>query len=383
MSKAELDISGVIGWDVSEYSVKQNLKNMPTDVEQIDVYMNSPGGFIDDGFGIYAALKKHDATVNVHIVGAAYSMASVIAMAGDTVTIEDTGMIMIHSPASGIVGQADEMRKEADVLDKYEHRLLNGYKRRDLNMTEKELKKAVKNETWYTADEALEAGLVDEITDNYSSQRGKEGPTDSEIKWLRMAGFKHMPPNLAEVCGMNFPALSNNMGTFILPHTNQPNSGPAADLTITTTTGTTMTNDVKPEADHKAEIKAAVEANDQKWVSLLSHPNASNTDAVVKIAALDISAEQAATMMDLVAAGEDKPEAKTEPQVDESEKQAEKERAERSAQLEKSFNEFMAKSDLESVNKNAATDHIESNNNKETEETAEEIMARLAKRELA
>lgn len=381
MSKSEIDIAGVIGWDVTENIVKGKLRDLPKNVEDIDVFINSPGGYIDDGFGIYAALKNHDANVHVHIVSAAYSMASVIAMAGDTVTIENTGMMMVHSPASGVVGQADDMRKEADVLDKYEQRLLNGYKRRDLNISNKDLKRAVKNETWYTAEEALQAGFVDEITDNYSRETKKDGPTDSEIKWLRMAGFKHMPPSIAEICNMNFPAMSNMV---YIPNCDLQTiaSGTAAE-TITTTTGTKMSKELKPEADHEAELKAAVEANDKKWVTLLSHPNASNTKALIKVAALDISLEEAATMMDLVATAKADEGAKATAEQDNAESEADKERAKRSAELERSFKEFMAKNELDNVNKNAANDGVENDKDDDKEETAEEIMARLAKRELA
>ncbi len=341
MNKGTIDIEGVIGWEVTARNVKRELKDMG-DVDEIDVFMNSPGGYIDDGFGTFTALKNHPAKINMHITGMAASMGSVIAMAGDTVTIEPTGMMMIHPPASIAWGTAVEMRKEADVLDKYESRLITAYKRRDLNISEDDLKEAVADETWYTAQEALDAGFVDSITD------GQEEPaeaTNAALEWLRVAKYKNAPEEIANKIKTN-RAKSNKLKQDLIL-----NDGSA----VKTTEGTEMTKEVDVSAaDIEAQVSAAVEANDEKWKALLSHENASNTNAVMEIAAMNLDAEKSAKMMGLVAKSEAAVvEAAETDEVEEKEATGEKEVLNTIAAK---FEALLANSDVNAVNKNASTD---------------------------
>lgn len=374
-----IDISGVIGWDVTAQDVKRQLRNIG-EVDEIDVHLDSLGGYIDDGFGIYSALKNSSAKINIHITGMAASMASVIAMTGDTVTIEDIGMMMIHSPASGVIGGAVEMRKEADVLDKYEERLIKAYHRRDLNITDKQLENAVKNETWYTSDQALDAGFVDKIEDG---QRETSGPTDNTINWLRIAGFKNAPRSiqqLAETSGLKSNVLTGRL--------NNSTVGSADE-----TKGNKMTDKVNTvsEADHKAAVEAAVEANDKKWKALLSHENSGNTQALIDIAEMDLDAEKSAKLMDNVAKPAaivieaEKEKEKEADKETEAEKEKEKELAEAKAkadsELAAKFVEFMANSEVNRTNKSAASDGKAEENKKQ--ESPEEVMARLNKIEVA
>lgn len=131
----------------------------------IVVRLNSPGGSIDDGVAIYNMLKAHPAAVRVEILGAAYSIASVIALAGDEIHMAENAMFMIHDPASIVWGSADEMRKEADVLDKYKKNIVETYSART-GKDEKEIVKAMAEETWYTAKEAKAAGFVTHVMEN-------------------------------------------------------------------------------------------------------------------------------------------------------------------------------------------------------------------------
>lgn len=134
------------------------------DVDSIDVRINSVGGSVIDGHGIYSQLAKHKATVNVHIDGFALSAASYIAMAGDTITIADNGLMMIHNPAGIAFGEAKDMRKTADVLDKMRDSIVAIYAKRT-GKDKEELNKLMDAETWMTASEAVEAGFADKVGD--------------------------------------------------------------------------------------------------------------------------------------------------------------------------------------------------------------------------
>ena len=87
-------------------------------VRQINLHIHSPGGDVFDGIAIYNLLKNHPANKTVYIDGLAASMASVIAMAGDEVIMPENAMLMIHKPWGIQGGDAEELRKYADLLDK-------------------------------------------------------------------------------------------------------------------------------------------------------------------------------------------------------------------------------------------------------------------------
>jgi len=130
------------------------------DVEEINLHIDSPGGSVFQGNAIYTALKNHPARVNVFIDGLAASIASVIAMAGDSIEIAHGAMMMIHKPTVLMWGNADELRKEADVLDMMQKSIVETYVAR----TGKEFDEidAWCDETkWFNADEAVEYGFAD------------------------------------------------------------------------------------------------------------------------------------------------------------------------------------------------------------------------------
>lgn len=132
--------------------------------DEILLHLNSPGGDVFDGIAIYNILKQNQAKTTVSIEGIAASIASVIAMAGDKINIAANAMMMIH-PAWGLaIGNAEEMRKTADMLDKVDASILTTYVNRT-GKDEKEIWQLMEAETWMTAQDALEKGFVDEITD--------------------------------------------------------------------------------------------------------------------------------------------------------------------------------------------------------------------------
>lgn len=161
------DITSMKWWDedVTPQDIKKALDEMG-DVTKVKVSVNSYGGECDAGILIYNILddyrKRKNISIDVTIDGVAASMGGVIAMVGDKVTMHDNAILMLHKPIGIALGNSDEMRKQADVLDKYEQRLINIFMSR-FKGTEDELKEIISAETWYLADEAKERGFVDEV----------------------------------------------------------------------------------------------------------------------------------------------------------------------------------------------------------------------------
>lgn len=161
------DITSMKWWDedVTPQDIKKALNEMG-DVTKVKVSVNSYGGECDAGILIYNILddyrKRKNISIDVTIDGVAASMGGVIAMVGDKVTMHDNAILMLHKPMGVALGNSDEMRKQADVLDKYEQRLINIFMSR-FKGTEDELKEIISAETWYLADEAKERGFVDEV----------------------------------------------------------------------------------------------------------------------------------------------------------------------------------------------------------------------------
>lgn len=147
-------------WGVSAQSVVDQIRAM--DAPEINVRINCRGGMVFEGIAIYNALRLHKASVHISIEGLAASIASVIAMAGDTVTIAENAMMMIHNPYGWATGDAEAMRKTAEVMDKIADSIAVSYTARTGKGIE-ELKALMDAETWFTAQEALDMGLVDQI----------------------------------------------------------------------------------------------------------------------------------------------------------------------------------------------------------------------------
>jgi ATP-dependent Clp endopeptidase proteolytic subunit ClpP len=130
--------------------------------KKINLRINSPGGSVFDGLAIFNFLKEQDVTVQVD--GLAASIASIIAMAGKEVRIASNGFLMIHNPWGGAMGDSEEMRQTADLLDKIRDSLVGTYAKKT-GKDEETIKRWMDEETWFSAEEAKEHGFVDTITD--------------------------------------------------------------------------------------------------------------------------------------------------------------------------------------------------------------------------
>ena len=162
MSEVEISIyDNIGGFGITANEFIDELKEIGDDVDTINVRIASGGGSIVEGNTIYNALKRHGAKVVTHVDSLAASMASVVAMAGDEIRMAQNALLMIHNPWTVSMGGAEQLRKDADLLDKMESNIRTSYAR-SLLSTE-ELDSAMEEETYYTAEEAKEAGFIDEI----------------------------------------------------------------------------------------------------------------------------------------------------------------------------------------------------------------------------
>ena len=168
-TSAEISIYDAIGsFDVNAKQFVDELKEINADT--INLRINSPGGSVIDGNAMFNALQRHPAKVITHIDGLAASMASVIAMAGDEVHMADNALLMIHNPWTFSMGDADELRADADLLDKMSASILSSYGRSQYEVDE--LKNLMDEETWFTAQEAFDAGFVDHISTGLRAAAG-------------------------------------------------------------------------------------------------------------------------------------------------------------------------------------------------------------------
>lgn len=151
------------GWGVSARQFSKELLALG-DISEINLHIHSPGGEVFDGIAIYNQLKGHDAKITVYIDGLAASMASVIAMVGDTVIMPKNAMMMIHKPWGVAWGDADEMRDYADLLDKLENVLIPAYVAKTGKSAE-EIAALLEEETWMNGDECLSLGFADQLTE--------------------------------------------------------------------------------------------------------------------------------------------------------------------------------------------------------------------------
>ena len=147
--------------DVSAYMLSKQIAGL--DVDTINVHLSSYGGEVAEGLAIYNSLKQHKAKIRTYCDGFACSIASVIFMAGEERIMSNASLLMIHNAWSYIQGNAEEMRKTADDLDKISQASVNTYLEHS-TLTEEKVKQLMDDESWITPQEALEYGFATSVT---------------------------------------------------------------------------------------------------------------------------------------------------------------------------------------------------------------------------
>lgn len=146
--------------DVTAKSIVEQIKG--ADVDEITVRIASYGGEVQAGVAIYNILKAHKAKVTTICDSFACSIASVIFMAGDERIMNEASLLMIHNAWTLTQGNADELRKQADDLDKITQLSVEAYKAHS-SLSEEEIKELMNNETWILPSEALAYGFATSI----------------------------------------------------------------------------------------------------------------------------------------------------------------------------------------------------------------------------
>lgn len=162
----ELDVFDVIGetWFGDGFSAKDLRSRLKAagDVDSIRLRINSLGGDVWDGFAIYEMLRDHPARVEAVVEGIAASMATVVAMAADHVSMAANADFMIHEPWTIVMGGADDVAHEAEHLEQMAENIAATYAART-GATPEQAREWMRSETWMTAGQAKERGFVDEI----------------------------------------------------------------------------------------------------------------------------------------------------------------------------------------------------------------------------
>ena len=246
---AEISIYDEIGyWGITAKSFSKDLKALGNNLKQINLHIHSPGGDVFDGIAIYNLLKNHPANVTVYIDGLAASMASVIAMAGNEVIMPENAMMMIHKPWGIQGGDAEDMRKYADLLDKVENTLIPAYASKT-GKTPEELAEMLSAETWLNGKECVEQGFADKLAEPLVAM--------ASIKSRKLEDFEKMPN---EIKNMLFKPQGNAGASTpqATPTPAQPaQPTPAAPVNQAPTAPVDNTAQVQAELNKRnADIKA-------------------------------------------------------------------------------------------------------------------------------
>jgi ATP-dependent protease ClpP protease subunit/predicted chitinase len=153
------------GWEetVSAAAFVRDLNAL--DVEQITVRINSIGSSVPDGLAIFNAIRRHKATVTTEVDGMAFSIASLIAMAGDTVNMASNAMLMVHAPWTYAAGNSAQLREMADQLDTWAAAMSTSYAMRTGDQPAMLALLTDGKDHYYTAQQALDQKFIDAVTD--------------------------------------------------------------------------------------------------------------------------------------------------------------------------------------------------------------------------
>ncbi|MGM0341678.1 head maturation protease, ClpP-related [Enterococcus sp. AZ007] len=151
----KLRMSGVVGYDITADDVSKFLNE--NDDQDLTIFLNSPGGYVVDGLEIYNLLRASGRNITTVLTGMAASMGSILFLAGDTRIAMSGTLFMIHKPSGIAWGDADDFRKEAELLDKMQGSLQEIYEDR---AQIENLEELINEEKWFNVEEMTNNGIV-------------------------------------------------------------------------------------------------------------------------------------------------------------------------------------------------------------------------------
>lgn len=204
----DIDVDGPIGyWGVTADDFIRQLRQVDPNAA-VTVYINSPGGEVFDGVAIWSAMAMHKGPVTAVITSLAASIASVFAMAADTIKIAAPAMMMIHNPSTTAWGEAKNFREVADLLDEVKASIQVAYKRTGLD--DAELSRMMDETTWMSAARAVELGFADEVF----MPSAEEQVSNRLLNMAPVVSFDHVPAAFYE--------LRNSQPAAIAPVSDPP-----------------------------------------------------------------------------------------------------------------------------------------------------------------
>jgi ATP-dependent Clp protease, protease subunit len=169
----KITISGVIGWDATPAMLREDLEQAGGD--DIEVLINSPGGFVSDGIEMFNLLRRYEGNSTARISGYAASMASYIPLACDRRIAEDNAVYMIHNVFGGVYGDHNDILKYGAVVKSMSGMIARTYAKHT-GMDLEEIARLMDDETWFFGQEMVEAGFVDEIIET-EADKDRDGTT--------------------------------------------------------------------------------------------------------------------------------------------------------------------------------------------------------------
>ena len=204
-SEASLYIYDIISsdWGVSAMQVIDAIAQVG-DAKTLNVYINSPGGEVFESRAIMAALERFPGKTVAHIDGLAASCATSIALACNQVNMSQGALFMIHNATSMAWGDKTAMREAADLLEKTELLVIKDYTDKT-GKSDVEIAMRMDAETWFTADEALANGFIDNVV---------EAKAKTKNTW-NLAAYKNAPPPDPEPIPKIIPEPAPEAGFFM------------------------------------------------------------------------------------------------------------------------------------------------------------------------
>ena len=205
----EILMYGEIGFDITDSQFIKELDQYKG--QDVKIRANSPGGEVFQGWAMYNAIKEHG-QCDIQIDGLAASMMTVIMLACRKISASKNAMIMIHNPSSGGGGDSQRLKKDAELLDKVKTLIVTSYSERT-GLSEEELSVMLDAETWLTAQEALEKGFIDEITDEVLQSTETTDLKNKKAKAVYMSYKKEAPKmqSLTTILGLQSNAESETI----------------------------------------------------------------------------------------------------------------------------------------------------------------------------
>lgn len=222
MEEAHIYIYGIIDWSQDEFASEWGLVNLKAIKQQVDaqkdaksltVHIHSPGGVVSEGFAIHDFLRSQGKPVTTIIEGECASIATVIALAGDTRKMTSNSEFMIHMPWGMAAGESEDIQKYADELKRNEDKIADFYAQKT-KLDKTSILDMMKKETFMSAEEALQHGFITEIatvmravallkpdTNSKSKKMAKEGLTKEEAQGL----FSKFEEKMKNLFGGNKP----------------------------------------------------------------------------------------------------------------------------------------------------------------------------------